>query len=44
MDLKAELLHGIYSFGIERPTTLQQKAIVPCLKGNDIIIQSGHGE
>ncbi|XP_065575490.1 nucleolar RNA helicase 2-B-like, partial [Artemia franciscana] len=43
MDLKTELLHGIYSYGLVRPTTLQQKAIVPCLEGNDVVVQAQPG-
>ena len=32
MGLKQELLRGIYSYGFEKPSTIQQKAIVPTLK------------
>ena len=33
MNLKDELLRGIYAFGFENPSAIQQKAIVPCIKG-----------
>lgn len=29
MGLREELLRGIYSYGFEKPSTIQQKAIVP---------------
>lgn len=32
MGLRQELLRGIYSYGFERPSTIQQKAIVPTIK------------
>ncbi len=46
MGLKEELLRGIYSYGFEVPSEIQQKAIVPVLSGNDVIgqAQSGTGK
>ena len=32
MDLKEELLRGIYAYGFEKPSAIQQRAIVPCIK------------
>ncbi|XP_046917982.2 eukaryotic translation initiation factor 4A isoform X2 [Dermatophagoides farinae] len=43
MDLKEELLRGIYSFGFEKPSAIQQKAILPCISGNDVIAQAQSG-
>jgi len=43
MNLRQELLRGIYSYGFERPSTIQQKAIVPTVKGKDIIAQAQSG-
>ncbi|KAI8600999.1 P-loop containing nucleoside triphosphate hydrolase protein [Dissophora ornata] len=43
MNLAPELLHGIYTFGFERPSTLQQRAILPVLKGHDLIAQAQSG-
>jgi len=46
MDLKEELLHGIYSYGFERPSAIQQRAIRPVADGRDVIgqAQSGTGK
>ena len=33
MGLKEDLLRGIFSFGYEKPSAIQQQAIVPCCKG-----------
>ena len=35
MNLKDDLLRGIYAFGFEKPSAIQQKAIVPCIEGNN---------
>jgi len=43
MNLRQELLRGIYSYGFERPSTIQQKAIVPTITGKDIIAQAQSG-
>lgn len=43
MDLKPDILRGIYSYGFEKPSVIQQKAIVPLAKGYDIIAQSQSG-
>jgi len=43
MNLKPDILKGIYSYGFEKPSTIQQKAIVPLAKGYDIIAQSQSG-
>lgn len=32
MGLREELLRGIYGYGFERPSVIQQKAIVPLLR------------
>jgi translation initiation factor 4A len=33
MNLREPLLRGIYGYGFERPTALQQFAIKPCILG-----------
>lgn len=33
MNLKAELLRGVYAYGFERPSAIQQRAIMPVIKG-----------
>ncbi|KAH7907483.1 P-loop containing nucleoside triphosphate hydrolase protein [Hygrophoropsis aurantiaca] len=40
MGLKPELLHGVYAYGFERPSTVQQRIIVPIVKGHDVIVQA----
>ena len=43
MNLKPNILKGIYSYGFEKPSSIQQRAIVPLAKGYDIIAQSQSG-
>ena len=43
MNLKEDLLRGIYAYGFEKPSTIQQRAIVPLAQGYDIIGQSQSG-
>ena len=33
MDLKESLLRGIYGYGFEKPSAIQQRAIMPCIEG-----------
>jgi hypothetical protein len=35
MDLKEDLLRGIYAHGFEDPSAIQQQAIVPVINGHD---------
>ena len=46
MGLKDELLRGVYSYGFERPSAIQQKGIKPIILGRDTIgqAQSGTGK
>ncbi|KAG0071454.1 translation initiation factor eIF4A [Linnemannia elongata] len=43
MNLSPELLRGIYAYGFERPSSIQQRAILPVLKGHDMIAQAQSG-
>jgi len=43
MNLRGELLRGIYSYGFERPSAIQQRAIVPLAQGKDVIAQAQSG-
>jgi ATP-dependent RNA helicase len=43
MGLKEELLRGIFAYGFEKPSAIQQRAIAPILKGRDVIAQSQSG-
>jgi superfamily II DNA/RNA helicase len=46
MNLKEELLRGIYAYGFEKPSDIQKKTIIPLSKGENlrIISQSGTGK
>ncbi|KAL7274009.1 translation initiation factor eIF4A [Rhizina undulata] len=43
MDLKPDLLRGIYAYGFERPSAIQQRAILPVIKNKDVIAQAQSG-
>jgi len=43
MELKEELLRGIYAYGFEKPSAIQQRAIMPCIEGHDVIAQAQSG-
>jgi len=43
MKLKPALLRGIYAYGFERPSAIQQRAIRPIVRGRDVIAQSQSG-
>ena len=43
MNLKEDLLRGIYSYGFEKPSAIQQRAIKPLLMMRDTIAQAQSG-
>eukprot|EP00750_Incisomonas_marina_P016445 INCI19128.1.p1 GENE.INCI19128.1~~INCI19128.1.p1 ORF type:complete len:420 (-),score=61.40 INCI19128.1:194-1453(-) len=43
MDLREDLLRGIYAYGFEKPSAIQQRAILPVLEGHDTIAQAQSG-
>ncbi len=43
MNLKPDLLKGIYAYGFEKPSAIQQRAIKPIVLGRDVIAQSQSG-
>mmetsp|Transcript_20725 Transcript_20725/g.15242 ORF Transcript_20725/g.15242 Transcript_20725/m.15242 type:complete len:404 (-) Transcript_20725:93-1304(-) len=43
LGLTEELLRGIYAYGFERPSAIQQRAIKPVLMGRDVIAQAQSG-
>lgn len=43
MKLKPDLLKGIYAYGFEKPSAIQQRAIRPIVRGRDVIAQSQSG-
>jgi len=38
MNLREPLLRGIYGYGFERPSDVQQRALKPCISGSFSII------
>tara|TARA_B110000114_G_C15059905_1_gene384924 strand:- start:544 stop:1698 length:1155 start_codon:yes stop_codon:yes gene_type:complete len=43
MNLSENLLRGIYGYGFEKPSSIQQKAIIQLINGKDIIAQAQSG-
>jgi len=43
MQLQENLLRGIYAYGFEKPSAIQQRGIVPFCKGLDVIQQAQSG-
>jgi translation initiation factor 4A len=43
MELPEELLRGIYAYGFEKPSAIQQRAIRPTILGRDLIAQAQSG-
>ncbi|XP_065104915.1 eukaryotic initiation factor 4A-II-like [Paramisgurnus dabryanus] len=43
MNLRVALLRGIFAYGFEKPSVIQQRAILPCIKGYGVIAQAQSG-
>ncbi len=43
MGLKEELLRGLYAYGFEKPSAIQQRAVLPIVQGRDVIAQAQSG-
>uniref|UniRef100_A0A914ZJN2 RNA helicase n=2 Tax=Parascaris univalens TaxID=6257 RepID=A0A914ZJN2_PARUN len=43
MGLREELIRGIYAYGFEKPSAIQQRAIKQIIKGRDVIAQAQSG-
>lgn len=43
LGLKEELIRGIYGYGFEKPSAIQQRAIRPIIDGRDVIAQAQSG-
>jgi len=43
LNLSRNVLRGIYAYGFEKPSPIQSRAIMPILKGRDIIAQAQSG-
>ncbi|KAG6391378.1 hypothetical protein SASPL_149132 [Salvia splendens] len=43
MGIKEDLLRGTYNYGFEKPSAIQQRALVPIISGRDVIAQAQSG-
>jgi ATP-dependent RNA helicase len=43
MGLKEELLRGLYAYGFEKPSAIQQRAVLPIINRRDVIAQAQSG-
>ena len=43
LDLDPKLLRGIFAYGFEKPSPIQQKAIKPIILGKDVVAQAQSG-
>lgn len=43
MGLREDLLRGIYAYGFEKPSAIQQRAVIPIITGRDVIAQAQSG-
>ena len=43
LEIKPNILRGIFAYGFEKPSPIQQRAIKPVIQGRDIIAQAQSG-
>lgn len=43
LEIHTDILRGIFAYGFEKPSPIQQKAILPIINGKDIIAQAQSG-
>ncbi|KAG5405968.1 hypothetical protein IGI04_012087 [Brassica rapa subsp. trilocularis] len=43
MGIKEDVLRGVYEYGFEKPSAIQQRAVMPILQGRDVIAQAQSG-
>ncbi|CAL8995358.1 hypothetical protein GBA52_002266 [Prunus armeniaca] len=43
MGLRDDLLRGVYNYGFEKPSAIQQRAVRPIIEGRDVIAQAQSG-
>jgi len=43
LDIHTDILRGIYAYGFDKPSFIQQRAILPIISGNDVIAQAQSG-
>lgn len=40
LNLREELLRGVYAYGFDKPSAVQKRAILPIIRNRDVIVQS----
>ena len=43
MGIREDLLRGLYAYGFEKPSAIQQRAVLPITSGRDVIAQAQSG-
>jgi ATP-dependent RNA helicase len=43
LGLKPEILQGVYAYGFERPSAIQQRTLLPMVQGRDVLAQAQSG-
>ena len=43
LNLREELLRGVYAYGFDKPSAVQKRAILPIIRNRDVIVQSQSG-
>ena len=43
LELDTNILRGIYAYGFEKPSPIQEKAIKPIMMGRDVVAQAQSG-
>jgi translation initiation factor 4A len=43
LEIQTDILRGIYAYGFDKPSFIQQRAILPIISGNDVIAQAQSG-
>jgi ATP-dependent RNA helicase len=43
LNLREDLLRGVYAYNFEKPSAIQQRAIIPIIRGRDVIAQAQSG-
>ncbi|PKI82337.1 RNA helicase [Malassezia vespertilionis] len=43
LGLREDLLRGVYAYNFEKPSAIQQRAILPIIRGRDVIAQAQSG-
>ena len=43
LSLKDELLCGVYEYGLDKPTLIQKRSLLPLINGHDVIVKAWAG-